>query len=502
MMPTNNIKKFMIDSSVLLHDPGCIFAFEDNELVVPMLVVDELKQLSSTPGERGASARLALRKLVSAFAAEPLLEHNVGFIDDIQRIEEELAVLDVENEPEDFDDYDDYSEGGPFDYEKSHFNVVSAPVARGRLSILDSGEEKDIVALAMRSGAILVTKDATIRLKAFARNQRVEDYKHDRVAEADRFYTGRSIIYVPGKVVSDLASTGKIPLPDRMTICGLDEHGIEIAREPNYKLTENEFVVVKDSGNPQSGGVLGRYSNGHIYRLLHEKKRPFGVTPRNVGQKFAIEALMANAEEAPLVILKGPAGTAKTFLAMACGLEQTYNESTYPSVLVTRQSSLLDESPGYLPGTEQEKISPLMRSVFDNVRALMALNGKEKYRKDGAAFDPVEELISRGTLDMQAMTFFRGRSIQNTYICVDECQNCSPQQMLTLVTRAGEGAKIVLAGDPDQIDNAFLDRYSNGLTFVSEKMRGSPLCWQITFTDDECERSPLANEAIRRMIQK
>ena len=182
---------------------------------------------------------------------------------------------------------------------------------------------------------------------------------------------------------------------------------------------------------------------------------------------------------------------------MACGLEQTLNQDIYTSMLVTRPASLLDESIGFLPGTEQEKVSPLLRSVFDNTNILIppAISKKDG-KPTGSAAD---ELIARGILQVQSMSFMRGRSVNRTFIVLDEAQNCSPAQMLTIATRIANGSKLVVLGDPMQIDAQFLDIYTNGLTFLSERMRGSPLVWQVTFNESECERSLLATEAIRRL---
>ena len=477
-----SVKTYILDSSVLVHDPNAMFVFEENRL---LFCTDTLKKLSEigskVQGERGANARTALRKLQSVF-----------------------------NEPGDYQRLtDDYISVFCVKHDNAEFLLVNAVVENmfsgSGLDVADSTDElPQLIALAKSFDATIVSKDVYIRLFTKAANVPAEDYKHDRIDNDENFYTGRSILYLSGDMVSALASGSAIAFSDwrsSHTLYSWDERTHqEVPRPDTYEPSCNEFFIVKNASNPSSGGVLARLnSNREIVKLDFYGKRPFGVEPRNVGQHFAIEALMQPASVAPLVILKGQAGTAKTFLSMACGLEQAYNNHDYKSILVSRQSSLLDESPGYLPGDEVEKVSPLLRSVFDNINVLMP--NAERTKNGQPAVEPSESLMMDGALKVQAMTFMRGRSIEQTYVVIDEAQNCTPQQLFTLVTRVSSGTKIVILGDINQIDNPYLDRYSNGLTFLSERMRGSSLCWQVTFQDNECERSALATEAIHRLAQ-
>lgn len=489
-------KTYMLDASVLLHDPNAIYAFEDNLLIIPTLTIETLSDAAAQPGERGANARDALRKIMALFNGEEEVARIVSSDEGKSTFEEEISVQGVDPE---FD-----PESNTSDFMTRFTNAaVTLQDTGGTVALTYSDWDEDILKVASDNSAILITKDSATRLTAIARGIAAEDYLHDRVDDTGRFYSGRSIVYLPSKSVSTLVSNGSVAFPAGTPVYNVDEKtGQEVERDPEYHLTENEFLVVKNSESPNAGGALGRFTHGKIVTLKWDKCRPYDVQPRNVGQRFAIEALMAPAmgdDAAPLVILKGPAGTAKTFLAMACGLEQAHNKAEYRGILATRPASLLDESPGYLPGTEVEKISPLLRPVFDAVDALMPSAEKGK---DGSKGSPVDDLLASGVLDIQAMTFMRGRSIPNTYIIIDEAQNCTPTQLLTLVTRVAVGTKIVIMGDPDQIDNPYLDKYSNGLTFVSERMRGSEVCWQLTFTDEECERSRLANEAIHRLTRR
>ena len=201
---------------------------------------------------------------------------------------------------------------------------------------------------------------------------------------------------------------------------------------------------------------------------------------------------MAPAEEIPLVILRGPAGTAKTFYSLAVGLDRTIEkDGLYRSLLITRPNIKFDDDIGFLKGDEMDKIMPLIRPCYDNLEQL--LGNKEDTHEELAS--KIEYLFGKGYIKAEAMAYMRGRSLANTYMLVDECQNSTPSQMLGLITRAGKGTKIVIVGDIEQIDNPKLDKRNNGLSFASEKMRGSELCAQILLEDSECERSELSQEA-------
>ena len=210
---------------------------------------------------------------------------------------------------------------------------------------------------------------------------------------------------------------------------------------------------------------------------------------------------MQPAERAPLVIVKGIAGTAKTFYSLAVGLEKVLNHPSgeYRRILVTRPNAQFDAEIGFLPGDEQEKISPLMRPVVDNLEQLLDSDEGERYRDELQLHDRIEEIFQRGIIRTEAMNFIRGRSFVNTYLIVDEAQNLTPKQIKGIVTRAGTGTKIVLLGDPEQIDSSFLDERTNGLSWAAARMKGSPLCWQLTMDPGECERSELAMAAAARL---
>lgn len=210
---------------------------------------------------------------------------------------------------------------------------------------------------------------------------------------------------------------------------------------------------------------------------------------------------MQPAEKAPLVIAKGMAGTSKTFYSLAVGLEKLLNHPTgeYRRILICRPNAQFDDEIGFLPGDEQEKISPLLRPIMDNLEQLIDSNEAERYKDERALQGKIEEIFARGLIQAEALNFIRGRSIVKTYLIIDEAQNTTPNQIKGIVTRAGKGTKIILLGDPNQIDRPFLDERTNGLSYAAEHMKGSPLCWQITLSAEECERSPLATDAVKRL---
>lgn len=266
------------------------------------------------------------------------------------------------------------------------------------------------------------------------------------------------------------------------------------------ELVENQFVILKADQSAKKTH-LGRVEKGVIKKLEYRKSSPYGITPRNAGQYFLQEALMQPAEKAPLVIVKGMAGTSKTFYSLAVGLEKLLNHPTgeYRRILICRPNAQFDDDIGFLPGDEQEKISPLMRPIIDNLEQLIDSSEEERYDDEEELRGKVEEIFARGLVRAEALNYIRGRSIVKTYLIIDEAQNTTPDQIKGIITRAGKDTKIILLGDPNQIDRSFLDERTNGLSYASEHMKGSPLCWQITMSARECERSALAMEAVKRL---
>lgn len=265
-------------------------------------------------------------------------------------------------------------------------------------------------------------------------------------------------------------------------------------------LYENEFLLLRADAS-RNKTHLGCIRHGRAVPLLYADAAPYGVRPRNAGQYFLQEALMRPADEAPLVIIKGQAGTAKTFYSLAVGLEKIVNHPTreYRRILICRPNAQFDTDIGFLPGDEQEKIAPLLRPIRDNLEQLVDGNEDLRYENEQELAERIDEIFDRQIIQAEALNFIRGRSLEKTYLIIDEAQNMPPNQVKGIITRAGKGTKIILLGDPNQIDRPFLDERTNGLMYAAEKMKESPLCWQVTMLPGECERSELALDAILRL---
>lgn len=455
-------KTYVIDTNVLIQAPYAIHCFEENDVVIPLIVVEELDGLKKADGEKGANARTAVRILEGYRAAGDLLSGVTLENGGILRIEQNFVHVELPHDlPED----------------KADNRILK--VCKG----LQEKNDEQI---------ILVSKDLVLRLKAQIVGIKAEDFITEQITERDAQYTGRCEVFVPEEMVKKFKEKG-VYIKD---VYQADEEGKHISLD----LVENEFVILKVDQSLKKT-LLGRVVGDKILPLSYKKSKPYGVSPRNVGQYFMQEALMASAEEAPLVIIKGLAGTAKTFYSLAVGMEKVYNNPNgeYRRIVVCRPNAQFDDDIGFLPGSEQEKIAPLMRPIIDNLEQILDSDEKARYDDETALSDKVLEVFERGVIQTEALNFIRGRSIAKTFLIIDEAQNMTPNQVKGIITRAGKGTKIILLGDPNQIDKPFLDERTNGLSYAAKYMKGSPYCWQITLSAEECERSLLAMDAVKRL---
>lgn len=455
-------KTYILDTNVLVQAPYAVECFEENEVILPMTVLEELDNLKKEEGEKGANVRKAIRILEGYRRKGNLLEG-----------------ISTEH-------------GGMLRVEKNYLNVELPPDLPEHKS--DNRILKVCIGLSKETPkqVILVTKDILLRIKAQILGIQAEDFTTEQVAGHEEQYLGRKEVFVSEDLFKDFKKKG---VPIESVYC-CDSNGTCIQPE----LFENEFIILKaDQSSKRT--QLGRVEKGVIRKLEYKKLAPYGVSPRNVGQYFLQEALMQPAEKAPLVIVKGMAGTSKTFYSLAVGLEKVLNNPSgeYRRILICRPNALFDSDIGFLPGDEQEKISPLMRPIMDNLEQLVDSNDHERYSNEQELQDKIQEIFDRGLIQTEALTFIRGRSILKTYLIIDEAQNMTPAQIKGIITRAGKETKIILLGDPNQIDRPYLDDRTNGLSYAAEHMKGSPLCWQITLLPEECERSALATAAISRL---
>ena len=463
------VKIYVVDTNVLIQAPYGLQCFEDNQVVLPVVVLEELDNLKKSEGEIGANVRTTIRMLEELRLQGDLLEGVTLPGGGTLRVEK---------------NYRDVALPSDLPETKSDNRILKV--------CLGLSQEKS-------EQVVLVTKDILLRIKAQIIGIKAEDFQTEQVLGHEAQYRGRISVYVSEDHFRDFKKKG-VPVE---VVYQVDENGKNVVPQ----LYENEFVILQSDQSAKKT-QLGRVEHGVIRKLEYRKVQPYGVSPRNAGQYFLQEALMQPAEKAPLVIVKGMAGTSKTFYSLAVGLEKMLNNPTgeYRRIMICRPNAQFDEDIGFLPGDEQEKIGPLMRPIIDNLEQLIDSNEQlidsneqSRYENEAELQDKVEEVFERGIVQAEAMNFIRGRSIVKTYLIIDEAQNMTPNQMKGLITRAGKDTKIILLGDPNQIDRPFLDERTNGLSYAAEHMKGSPLCWQITLTAEECERSKLAADAITRM---
>ncbi|MBO8140424.1 MAG: PhoH family protein [Thermosipho sp. (in: Bacteria)] len=408
------VKNFILDTNVLIHDPKSIYAFQDNNVIIPLPVLEELDNLKKHSGGLGKFAREVIRELDNL--------RNKGKLSEGIKLENggTLKVMTLErNVPEKID----------FLFEKYVDNWILVYT----LHIIKTS----------KIPTFLVSKDINLRVKADALGIPSQDYLTDR---------------------SELATLN-----------------------PGYFETNSIEHIDKKSLFPN---VYLIDKNNRFYRFdgeniieIRKKIEAWNVKPRNQEQFFAMDALLN--DNINLVSLIGIAGTGKTFISLACALEKTVNEQKYEKIIVAKPLVPLGgKDIGYLPGSFEEKMRPWMSPIYDNLEYLFKLsniNMKEFMRKD--------------IIEIEALTYIRGRSIPNQFIIIDEAQNLTPHEIKTILTRAGENTKIVLLGDPYQIDTPYLDKDSNGLVYAASKFLNSTLSAHVVLTKGE--RSPLATEAAK-----
>ncbi len=435
-------KNFVLDTNVLLHDPRSIFSFGDNNVVIPIYVIEEIDNFKRDLSSLGRNARQVARYL-DEFRAQGKLREGVPLGQDKGTI----RVLFTERQL-------------PKEWADGHSSIDNRILA---VAVDVRDREKDLP-------AVFVTKDTNLRIRADALGLHAEDYDVEGVA-IDELWSGVDEVEVDGQAVNDFYAAGVVPVAP--------------GGDPP---PPNEYVVLRDRDNPQHSAV-GKFSaakQAYVPLIKISKEGTWGIRPRNKEQSFALDLLLN--DEVRLVTVVGKAGTGKTLLAIAAGLQKTMEENVYQKLLVSRPIFPLGRDIGYLPGDVEEKLNPWMQPIFDNVEYLMNLSRSEK--KQGRGY---HELMDLGILEIEPLTYIRGRSIPNQYMIVDEAQNLTPHEVKTIITRVGDGTKIVLTGDPYQIDNPYVDQTNNGLIHVVNRFKSERLAGHITMAKGE--RSPLAELA-------
>jgi len=436
-------KNYVLDTNVLLHDPHAIFSFEDNNVVIPVYVIEEVDTFKKQQDELGRNARTVSRE-IDRFRVQGSLNKGV-----------------------------DLPSGG----------VLRVLFAGGNIpKSLRTNHQKDDLILAVAHEitksepdvpTIFVTMDTNLRIRADALGMNTQDYEGGHVS-VQEIYGGHAELNVNAEIVNELYKTGRSELP-------------------SPELIANQFVTLHDEAVPNHTALARVDRTGAELVAVKAPSHPiWGIKPRNREQLFAMNLLLD--DQISLVTLSGKAGTGKTLLAVACGLHKVTDDQKYDRLLVSRPVFPLGKDIGFLPGTIEEKLNPWMQPIHDSIDFLLSAARKDKDRKTGAPYGGLQDL---NILQVEPLTYIRGRSIPHQYMIVDEAQNLTPHEVKTILTRAGEGTKIVLTGDPYQIDHPYLDSLSNGLAYTVARFRDVPVAGTMTLSHGE--RSELAEIAANRL---
>lgn len=436
------MKYFVLDTNVFLHDPMAMYKFQSSTVVIPITVVEEIDHFKKDQSDLGRNAR-EFSRVLDRLRSTGSLSKGVT-LENKSTVIVELFTDALKNElpPE-------------LHHEKADNRILSIA-----LVLLKKHGDDNVT---------FITKDTNLRIKSDALGVPSEDYETSGVS-FEELYTGVTVLEVSEDDISTFYSDKKLALEDN-------------------KLKANEFVVMRDRAN-SSHSAIGRYDFRHdaIIPLIRNYDSIWGLTPKNVEQSFALDLLLN--DDIQLVSLVGKAGTGKTLLAIAAGMHKTLDEGKYQRLLVSRPIFPMGKDVGYLPGDLEQKLNPWMQPIFDNIEFLMG--GSEGRRSTGIARG-TQELINQGMLNIEPLTYIRGRSIPNQIMIIDEAQNLTPHEMKTILTRAGENSKIILTGDCQQIDNPYVDSASNGLAHAVERFKAEEIAGHVTLVKGE--RSPLAELA-------
>lgn len=437
-------KNFILDTNVILHDYNCLDNFEENDIYIPFMVLEELDKFKKGSDQINFNARAFVREL-DLITDDDLFTHGA----ELGVGKGKLYIVNGSHENKRIND------AFP---EKIPDNRILTVVA-------------DVAEKHPEMKTILVSKDINLRMKARSLGMLAEDYINDKVTNIDVFEQGELVIEGINPELIDRIYA-------QPTGVDIEEFTFETQPEPN------QCFIMKSDRN----SVLVRYNPFTQKVKKVEKDTSFGIQPRNAEQAFAFEVL--NDPNVKLVGLTGKAGTGKTLLALASALRQN---KIYSQILLARPIvSLSNKDLGYLPGDEKQKITPYMQPLFDNLNVI-----KQHLGQNSADLRAIEEMQKSGQLEIEALAFIRGRSLSETFCIIDEAQNLTPHEVKTIITRAGEGTKMVFTGDLQQIDSPYLDMQSNGLAYMIDKMRGQPLFGHVNLVKGErSELSELASNLL------
>jgi len=424
-------KIYVIDTNVILHDYKCIYNFEDNDIVLPIVILEELDKFKKGNDIINFHAREFTREL-DKLAGDNFFTKGV-------RLGKDLGKIFIET-------------GKPFSDKLNQSFPEKTPDHR-ILNIAEYTKNKN-----PERKVILITKDINLRMKAKSLGVQAQDYETDKVTNIDDLYKGISIYE---------------NFDNDLILKLYEENTIEVDK---FRLNEepysHEYFIFKNN----KLSVLAHFNpiDKSINRI--EKHSAYGIEPRNAEQTFSIDALTRT--DVPLVALTGKAGTGKILLALACALHQ---RKQYNQILLARPIvPLANRDLGFLPGDVQDKIGPYMQPLFDNLSVI-----KNKFKPQSSEYLKIEEMLKEERLIITPLAYIRGRSLSNVYFIIDEAQNLTPHEIKTIITRAGENTKIVFTGDIEQIDSPYLDSKSNGLSYLTYKMKGQDIFAHVNLVKGE-----------------
>jgi len=448
-------KNYVLDTNVLLHDPRAIFRFEDNHVVIPIHVLEEIDRFKKELSERGRNARLVSRYM-------DRMRDNGGSLAEGCTLEQGGTLRVAMGD-------------GPISMTQSSSALMDNLILNVALKV--AKDRPDL-------RTVFVTQDVNLRVRADVLGLKSQDFEADKIS-IDELYPGHIEIDVPADQVDAFFEAGEIDPPRRVVSEEAPPESEPLDTGP--PLYPNQFVMLRAETNP-SHTALTRYDeeSGKLCAVARLRKPAWGIRPRNKEQQYALDLLLN--DQIKLVTLVGKAGTGKTLLAIAAGLQRTMEDKTYQKLLVSRPIFPLGRDLGYLPGDLEDKLNPWMQPIYDNIELLMGITREDRHKGRG-----YEELLDMGFVEIEPLTYIRGRSIPNQFILVDEAQNLTPHEVKTILTRVGDNTKIVLTGDAYQIDNPYVDSANNGLTYVVERFKEQAMAGHITL--QKGERSALAELA-------
>jgi PhoH-like ATPase len=435
-------KTYVLDTSVYLTDSNCVNSFDNNDIVIPLKVLEEIDKHKKRQDSVGSQARSIIRKL-DALRDKGSLSKGV-------RIDKGFGIVRVSS-------YNPLCLPDDLDLEDSDNQIIATALS-----------EQEIAPKSRK--VVVVSRDINMRVKCDALGLLTEDYNAEQVVDhAEGLYTGRAEILVDEQEI------------DRFYA------GEELWMDPTeHILCPNQFIMLISNSNDKKT-ALARFNdyNEPLQKIVKSNKRIWSTEPRNKEQQFAFDLLLD--PEISVVSLVGKAGSGKTLLALAAGLEQTFGkDSLYRKIVVTKPVEPVGKDIGFLPGSMEEKMLPWLAPIQDNLQFLM---GDDKAT--------LELYMEKGQIEVEAMTFIRGRSISNAFIVIDEVQNMTQHEIKTVLTRVGEGTKIILTGDIEQIDNVYIDATNNGLSYVVEKLKEEKITGHVTLLKGE--RSKVATIAATKL---